>query len=189
MGNPCRRLDSGPSWPRLARRGPNRGAMRMRGLEPPRGFPHTDLNRARLPIPPHPRARANSSPASNVVRDDHPRGRSRALPERSPGDARQHTHMKEGAHGEPWVHPCKTRTMARTVRALLLSFAVCAFVYPVTSASAGAGAHAGRRNPRRAGARERDRRKPRAHRRREGRRLDLDSPTSRGYLRELARAR
>ena len=30
--------------------------MRMRGLEPPRGCPHTDLNRARLPIPPHPRA-------------------------------------------------------------------------------------------------------------------------------------
>jgi hypothetical protein len=30
--------------------------MRMRGLEPPRGYPHTDLNRARLPIPPHPRA-------------------------------------------------------------------------------------------------------------------------------------
>src|SRR2546423_4184607 len=30
--------------------------MRMRGLEPPRGLPHTDLNRARLPIPPHPRA-------------------------------------------------------------------------------------------------------------------------------------
>src|SRR6187431_2386128 len=28
----------------------------MRGLEPPRGCPHTDLNRARLPIPPHPRA-------------------------------------------------------------------------------------------------------------------------------------
>jgi hypothetical protein len=23
--------------------------MRLRGLEPPRGFPHTDLNRARLP--------------------------------------------------------------------------------------------------------------------------------------------
>jgi hypothetical protein len=33
-------------------------AMRMRGLEPPRGCPHTDLNRARLPIPPHPRGRA-----------------------------------------------------------------------------------------------------------------------------------
>ena len=27
----------------------------MRGLEPPRAFAHTDLNRARLPIPPHPR--------------------------------------------------------------------------------------------------------------------------------------
>ena len=30
-------------------------AMRMRGLEPPRPEGHTDLNRARLPIPPHPR--------------------------------------------------------------------------------------------------------------------------------------
>jgi stress-induced morphogen len=30
-------------------------AMRMRGLEPPRPKGHTDLNRARLPIPPHPR--------------------------------------------------------------------------------------------------------------------------------------
>src|SRR4051795_8552138 len=30
--------------------------MRMRGLEPPRPERHTDLNRARLPIPPHPRA-------------------------------------------------------------------------------------------------------------------------------------
>jgi hypothetical protein len=29
--------------------------MRMKGLEPSRGYPHTDLNRARLPIPPHPR--------------------------------------------------------------------------------------------------------------------------------------
>src|ERR1700730_2030490 len=29
--------------------------MRMRGLEPPRSHLHTDLNRARLPIPPHPR--------------------------------------------------------------------------------------------------------------------------------------
>ena len=31
-------------------------AMRMRGLEPPRPYGHTDLNRARLPIPPHPLA-------------------------------------------------------------------------------------------------------------------------------------
>ena len=30
-------------------------AMRMRGLEPPPDFSDTDLNRARLPIPPHPR--------------------------------------------------------------------------------------------------------------------------------------
>src|SRR2546421_354742 len=30
--------------------------VRMRGLEPPRPEGHTDLNRARLPIPPHPRA-------------------------------------------------------------------------------------------------------------------------------------
>ena len=30
--------------------------MRMRGLEPPRGCPHGDLNAARLPIPPHPPA-------------------------------------------------------------------------------------------------------------------------------------
>src|SRR5439155_20253321 len=29
--------------------------MRMRGLEPPRACAHTALNRARLPIPPHPR--------------------------------------------------------------------------------------------------------------------------------------
>ena len=35
-----------------------KSAMRMRGLEPPRGRPHTDLNRARLPIPPHPRGPA-----------------------------------------------------------------------------------------------------------------------------------
>src|SRR3990170_6388094 len=32
-------------------------SMRMRGLEPPRPYGHTDLNRARLPIPPHPRGR------------------------------------------------------------------------------------------------------------------------------------
>ncbi len=30
--------------------------MRMRGLEPPPSYLDTDLNRARLPIPPHPRA-------------------------------------------------------------------------------------------------------------------------------------
>ena len=43
--------------------GPSTGPdlhMRMRGLEPPRPERHTDLNRARLPIPPH-RARRDSS--------------------------------------------------------------------------------------------------------------------------------
>ncbi len=38
--------------------------VRMRGLEPPRSFLHTDLNRARLPIPPHPRAAATISHAT-----------------------------------------------------------------------------------------------------------------------------
>ena len=38
---------SASEWPSL---------MRMRGLEPPQSYLHTDLNRARLPIPPHPRA-------------------------------------------------------------------------------------------------------------------------------------
>ena len=33
----------------------NETLVRMRGLEPPPGCPDTDLNRARLPIPPHPR--------------------------------------------------------------------------------------------------------------------------------------
>ena len=44
--------------PDAANRGPHgpRAHMRMRGLEPPRPERHTDLNRARLPIPPHPRA-------------------------------------------------------------------------------------------------------------------------------------
>ena len=40
--------------------------VRMRGLEPPRPKGHTDLNRARLPIPPHPRGRSQSSGASGV---------------------------------------------------------------------------------------------------------------------------
>jgi site-specific DNA recombinase len=35
--------------------------VRMRGLEPPPGCPDTDLNRARLPIPPHPLAKAKIS--------------------------------------------------------------------------------------------------------------------------------
>src|SRR5215216_7151980 len=41
--------------------------VRMRGLEPPRAFAHTDLNRARLPIPPHPRG-GHCSPAPWALR-------------------------------------------------------------------------------------------------------------------------
>lgn len=29
--------------------------MRLKGFEPPRAFAHTDLNRARIPVPPQPR--------------------------------------------------------------------------------------------------------------------------------------
>ena len=39
-------------------------AMRMRGLEPPRPYGHTDLNRARLPIPPHPRGTVSVAASS-----------------------------------------------------------------------------------------------------------------------------
>jgi hypothetical protein len=42
------------AWDTMGHGSPE-SAMRMRGLEPPRAFAHTDLNRARLPIPPHPR--------------------------------------------------------------------------------------------------------------------------------------
>jgi site-specific DNA recombinase len=47
--------------------------VRMRGLEPPPGFPDTDLNRARLPIPPHPRGDAEDIAEATV-------GRSSAVP-------------------------------------------------------------------------------------------------------------
>jgi subtilisin family serine protease len=80
--------------------------------------------------------------------------------------------------------------MARTVRALLLSFAACVLLYPVASASAGAPArtqvvvtlHA----PGLATAMHASRALTNAVK---DRRLDLDSPTSRGYLRELERER
>ena len=50
-------------------KGPFRGLlqMRMRGLEPPRPERHTDLNRARLPIPPHPRADDSSRRSSSGI--------------------------------------------------------------------------------------------------------------------------
>ena len=51
--------------------------MRMRGLEPPPGLPDTDLNRARLPIPPHPRGEgsediARGAPEGACVGSDRP---------------------------------------------------------------------------------------------------------------------
>ena len=36
--------------------------VRLRGLEPPRGFPHSALNAARLPIPPQPQDSADRGP-------------------------------------------------------------------------------------------------------------------------------
>jgi hypothetical protein len=45
------RVHCEPQVPTTSKRPPK---MRMRGLEPPRSHLHTDLNRARLPIPPHP---------------------------------------------------------------------------------------------------------------------------------------
>ena len=38
--------------------------VRSRGLEPPRGYPHSDLNAARLPVPPRPLVEFGSVPAA-----------------------------------------------------------------------------------------------------------------------------
>ncbi len=58
--------------------------VRLRGLEPPRGFPHTDLNRACLPISPQPRDRQvtkrRCSTALGQV-PDHPAGAQPARPD------------------------------------------------------------------------------------------------------------
>ncbi len=45
----------GRSGPTSSRRSP----VRLRGVEPPRALAHTDLNRARLPVPPQPREQGN----------------------------------------------------------------------------------------------------------------------------------
>ena len=86
--------------------------MRMRGLEPPRAFAHTDLNRARLPIPPHPRGRTVSARARDadwrtrvpcracVVSPSscrHSWGRSCCSPRRVPG--RPPPRLDASAHG------------------------------------------------------------------------------------------
>jgi ketosteroid isomerase-like protein len=70
----------------------------MRGLEPPRGCPHGDLNAARLPIPPHPRAAGNGSGVA---------GRARA------GIRRRKLRSFRGGHG--WSGP---KRLAREVTAV-----------------------------------------------------------------------
>ena len=40
--------------------------VRVKGLEPPWGKPHTDLNRTRLPIPPHPHVARKTSEVDNT---------------------------------------------------------------------------------------------------------------------------
>jgi hypothetical protein len=52
----------------------------MRGLEPPPGCPDTDLNRARLPIPPHPRGDAKISQTQCVSGCSAPQAFPEALP-------------------------------------------------------------------------------------------------------------
>ena len=37
--------------------------VRARGIEPPRGYPHMNLNHARLPIPPRTRRRKEITPS------------------------------------------------------------------------------------------------------------------------------
>ncbi len=44
---------------RIARPQADSRSVRLRGVEPPRAFAHTDLNRARLPVPPQPRGGGN----------------------------------------------------------------------------------------------------------------------------------
>ena len=45
----------------------DKAVVRLRGLEPPRGFPHSALNAARLPIPPQPRG-SREQPARGLPR-------------------------------------------------------------------------------------------------------------------------
>jgi site-specific DNA recombinase len=62
--------------------------VRMRGLEPPPGCPDTDLNRARLPIPPHPRAGCEDIAAGWRRRDRGPWRSAAGAPGRRVGNER-----------------------------------------------------------------------------------------------------
>ena len=54
------------------RAGRKSAQMRLRGVEPPRALAHTDLNRARLPVPPQPREPGNLPTRSRRPRPPRP---------------------------------------------------------------------------------------------------------------------
>jgi hypothetical protein len=78
--------------------------MRMRGLEPPPGCPDTDLNRARLPIPPHPRARGGRAKISHARGAG---GTGAGRPPRGPG--------------APWIGSARFASLVAASRAPLSS--------------------------------------------------------------------
>jgi hypothetical protein len=84
--------------------------MRMRGLEPPPGCPDTDLNRARLPIPPHPRT---GRAADDTARTGCKRA-SRGLVR---GPAGVGSEGRDGAGSEARRGACSRPIEARTRRA------------------------------------------------------------------------
>lgn len=57
--------DKGPQAWKLTT--PWNSMVRVKGLEPSWGCPHTDLNRTRLPIPPHPHCRSSLTKASTDI--------------------------------------------------------------------------------------------------------------------------
>ncbi len=73
----------------------------MRGLEPPRPYGHTDLNRARLPIPPHPRGASDSSGALlHAMRGPKP-GRDGRKANRPPAEPSAEGGARGGTTGSP----------------------------------------------------------------------------------------
>ena len=50
---------------------PRPAEMRLKGVEPSRAFAHTDLNRARLPVPPQPRGAGNVPGAASLESPTH----------------------------------------------------------------------------------------------------------------------
>jgi hypothetical protein len=91
--------------------------MRMRGLEPPPGCPDTDLNRARLPIPPHPRAKAKISQSRRLGptarRGDASPGRSSATGVRARRAGRERTLARALLASGPVSAPLSSRGLGR----------------------------------------------------------------------------